>query len=93
MGNVGVRRAGSWIGAVFLAFTMLSLLDPRRFYSYLSTPSLYALYLSQLVVFAVYPIFRWRRGRLTAFDVVLSVAACALMLWGIHTAPPFGGGS
>jgi amino acid transporter len=93
MGGVGVRRATAWIGGIFFASTVLSLFDPHRFYSDLSTPSLYALYVSQLVVFAVYPVFRWRRGRLTALDIALTVAACALMLWGLHTAPSFGGGS
>jgi len=41
-------------------------------------PSLIALYLSQLIVFAVYPLHRRR-----PVDVALAAIAFALMAWGL----------
>ena len=40
------------------------LIDPERFYDDLLKPSLVALWLSQLIVFVVYPRFAARHGRL-----------------------------
>ena len=49
-------------------------------------PSLIALFLSQLFVFAVYPRYRRSRGRLTAVDVGVATVAFALMGWGLWRA-------
>jgi hypothetical protein len=47
---------------------------------------LIALYLSEVIVFAVYPLWRRRRGKLRLYDLVVSAAACALMLYGLYSA-------
>jgi hypothetical protein len=62
-----------------------SLIDPEGFYTALVKPSLIALWLSQLIVFAVYPLFvRRQRGRaLPAW--LLSIVASALALYGLWT--------
>ena len=49
--------------------TLLSLTEPGRFDENVLRPSLIALFLSQMIVFAVFPTYRRRRGRLTAVDV------------------------
>ena len=41
----------------------LMLIDPQGLYNALSTPSLVALWLSQLIVFAVYPLFARAHGQ------------------------------
>lgn len=75
-----VRSALSWIAIPFVAADVVSLVDPERFYSHLLKPSLAALFLSQLIVFLVFP--RFRRG-----TVALAVAAVAsgLAAWGLYT--------
>jgi hypothetical protein len=49
-------------------------------------PSLIALFLSQLIVFGVFPTYRVRRGRLTPVDVLVAVGALALVGWGLYRA-------
>lgn len=80
---VGIpRRTGFLaIGAVFLLADALSLLDPGRAYDASLRPALVALYLSQLVVFVVYPRFE-RRRPLAATAV--SAAAAAPLVWGLY---------
>jgi hypothetical protein len=88
--GVPVRRLLAWIAVPFFAVDALSLLNPDWFDTNVLRPSLIALFLSQLVVFAVFPLYRARRGRLGALDVVLAVGAFALMSWGLYrsvTAP------
>ena len=84
----GVRRqpAEVAVGLLFIGSAALSLLNPDAAYERLLNPSLIALYLSELVVFAVYPRFRQRQGRLRATDVAVAVAASALMLYGLYNA-------
>jgi hypothetical protein len=84
--GVPIRRVLLWIGVPFVGIDALSLIDPEEFDEKVLRPSLIALYLSQLIVFAVFPLYRRRRGRLTAFDVVLAAGAFALMSWGLWRA-------
>jgi amino acid transporter len=70
--------------AVALVLTApVTLLDPRRLYYDLLKPSLVALWLSQLVVFAVYPRFaaRIHARRIPAWT--LATAASAFTLYGL----------
>jgi hypothetical protein len=84
--RVRPRQAELGVGAVFVAPAAVSLAAPDAADEKLVTPSLVALYLSQAVVFAVYPCFRQRQGKLNAVDLVVSVAALALMLYGLYMA-------
>ena len=70
---------------LFVASGALSLLDPSAAYEKLLTPALIALYLSQVVVFAVYPRLRRREGGFNGADVFVAAAASALMLYGLYT--------
>lgn len=86
MTGTSVRKALAGIAIPFVVADLLSLIDPQRFYDDLLTPSLFALFLSQLIVFAVYPLFAVRAaGRLLPFDLVASAAASGLMLFGLYT--------
>ena len=70
----------AWIAVPFVAADALSLLNPDRFYSDLLKPSLGALFVSQLVVFLVFP--RFRRG---APAIVAAAVASGLAGWGLYT--------
>jgi hypothetical protein len=88
-----VYAIGSWsmrpitvaLGVAVIASGPVSLIDPQGFYNALSKPSLVALWISQLIVFAVYPLFA-RRHRLAPLPAwVLGVAASALAVYGLVT--------
>jgi hypothetical protein len=64
----------------FLAADALSLVSPDRFYDDLLKPSLGALFVSQLVVFLVFP--RFRRG---ALALGAAAIASGLVVWGFYT--------
>jgi hypothetical protein len=82
-----VRPTLAAIGVPFIVADALSLIDPNRFYSDLLRPSLIALFLSQLVVFAVFPLFRLRtRPRRLAGAIAVAAVASTLMGYGLYTA-------
>jgi amino acid transporter len=86
IGGWRMRPIALALGAVIAVAAPLSLVDPGGFYSALIKPSLVALWLSQLIVFLVFPRFVARhRGRL-APALALSAAASALALYGLWTA-------
>jgi len=61
------------------------LINPDRIYDSLLTPSLFALWLSQLVTFAVYPMFAARHGGRMAPAWVLTAGSAALAVYGLWT--------
>ena len=81
-----VRSVLRWIAPPFVVADALSLLGPERFYADLLKPSLAALFVAQLVVFAVFP--RFRRG-----PVALAAAAVAATLAGYGLYTLFAGGA
>jgi hypothetical protein len=80
------RRVTLGIGVVMVAAAPASLVDPEGFYTALLKPSLVALWLSQLIVFAVFPAFARRRRRPLLPALALSLPASALALYGVWTA-------
>ncbi|HYA44834.1 MAG TPA: hypothetical protein VED59_04445, partial [Acidimicrobiales bacterium] len=86
MAPVRPRHAELGVGVLFIASAGLSLVNPEATYEKLLNPSLIALYLSELVVFAVYPRFRHKQGALRPLDLIVSAAASALMLYGLYNA-------
>jgi len=81
-----LRRILIGIGIVMIAFAPVILINPDQIYDDLLTPSLVALWLSQLIVFAVYPRFAARRGRRVTPAWVLALASSALAVYGLWTA-------
>ncbi len=81
-----LRRITVGLAALAVLVAPLSLIDPQGFYDSLLKPSLIALWLSQLIVFAVYPLFaaKQRQRRLPAW--ALSIGASALAVYGLVTA-------
>jgi amino acid transporter len=79
--GVPVRLAGRAIAVLFVAADVVSLVDPEKAYSYALTPSLVALYVSQAIVFLVYPMFR---GRPTKLEWIAVAAATGLAVFGLE---------
>jgi hypothetical protein len=69
-----------WIAGPFVIADAISLVDPETFYDKLLKPSLGALFLSQLLVFLVFPLFR--RG---VRWLPLVAVASGLAVWGFYT--------
>jgi amino acid transporter len=86
VGSWPVSRVTIALGVAFLAAAPLSLVDPEGFYTTLVRPSLVALWLSQLIVFAVYPRFARRTGRRMAPAWTLSAIASGLAAYGLWIA-------
>jgi amino acid transporter len=81
-----IRPTLAAIGVPFVAADLVSLVNPDRFYSDLLRPSLIALFVSQLIVFVVYPLFRRHdRVRLPA-AVAAGAIASALAGYGLYMA-------
>ena len=78
--KLNIRNALTLIAIPFLAADAISLTNPQGFYDQLLKPSLVALYLSQLLVFAVYPLYNRRTTALLP-----ATAASALMIYGLYT--------
>jgi amino acid transporter len=78
-----LRPVLTGIGAVMVVAAPITLINPQRIYTDLIKPSLAALWLSQLIVFAVYPRFAARQHdrRLPAWT--LTVVASGFALYGL----------
>ena len=84
--GTAIRPTLAAIGVPFIVADAFSLIDPDRFYDDLLRPSLIALFLSQLIVFAVFPLFRLRtHPRRVPAAIALAAVACALMGYGLYT--------
>jgi amino acid transporter len=77
-----IRQMTVGLAVVLVVSAPFTLLDPGRFYDALLKPSLVALWLSQLIVFVVYPRFAARHGRLRVSDMVIAAAGTAFALYG-----------
>lgn len=78
--GIPLRTSYAWIAVPFIGLDAISLVDPDRFYDDLLKPSLGALFVSQLVVFLVFP--RFRRGLVA---VAGAIVASGLAGWGLYT--------
>jgi amino acid transporter len=86
VGSWGMRPIAVVIGAVVVLAAPFSLINPDGFYNALLKPSLVALWLSQLIVFLVYPRFaaRHQQRRLPAW--ALTAVASGLTVYGLWVA-------
>jgi hypothetical protein len=81
-------------GIPFVVADAISLVSPDRFYDDLLRPSLIALWVSQLIVFAVFPLLRLGRARgFAPAGVALAAVACALSGYGLYLAITSGPGT
>lgn len=78
-----LRRVIIAIGAAVILAAPFTLINPERIYDDLLTPSLVALWLSQLMVFAVHPRFAARQHDRPLPAWVLTAAATAFAVYGL----------
>jgi hypothetical protein len=78
-----LRPIVAGIGIALVGFAPLTLIDPIRIYDDLLKPSLVALWLSQLIVFAAYPRFAARHGNRMLPAWALSTGSTAFALYGL----------
>lgn len=78
-----MRRIIIAIGAAVVLAAPFTLINPERIYNDLLTPSLVALWLSQLIVFAVYPRFAARQHDRPLPAWVLTAAGTAFAVYGL----------
>jgi amino acid transporter len=71
------------IGIIIVAVAPISLINPDVFYDSLLKVSLVALWLSQFIVFAVYPLFIRKSGGRVWLACILAVISCALAMYGV----------
>ncbi len=83
--GVSISTASRLIAIPLLVGGVVSLLDPDRFYDDLLRPSLFALWLSQIIVVAVFPLFLRARNALRPQGIVLALGATALMVFGLYS--------
>jgi hypothetical protein len=83
--GVSIPTASRLIAIPLVAGGVASLLDPDRFYDDLLKPSLIALWLSQIIVVAVFPLFLRARNVLRPQGIVLALGATALMVFGLYS--------
>ena len=72
------------VAAFVVAAAPIMLIDPDGLYDALLKPSLVALWLSQLIVFAVYPRFARAHGHRFAPACALSVFSSGLAIYGLY---------
>jgi amino acid transporter len=83
--GVSFRKASLLIAVPLVIAGPVSLIDPDRFYSDLLKPSLIALWLSQIIVVAVFPLFVRAREGLNVKAIALALGATALMVFGLYS--------
>ncbi len=86
LGRWQLRSVTLVIGVAMLVAAPLTLIDPAGWYSTLSQPSLVALWVSQLIVFLVYPRFARRHRQPVRPAWALSLVASGLAVYGVWTA-------
>lgn len=90
IGPWSMRTGAVAIGALIVLAAPFTLIDPEGFYTTLIRPSLIALWLSQLIVFAAYPRFAAKHRQRLLPAWALSVCASGLAIYGLwmtlHTA-------
>ena len=78
-------RMWTWVlAAALVVVGPVSLaLDPDKFYDRLLKPSLVLLWIAQLIVVAVFPVYAHRHGRLRHWHLAVTAVAVALMTFGL----------
>ena len=84
VGGWATRRTSLAVGAIIVAAAPIMLIDPDGIYNALARVSLTALWISQMIVFVVFPRFAARRGLHPSLACALSAVASALAGYGLY---------
>jgi len=85
IGGWGIRPLSVIVAAVMIIAAPLTLIDPQGFYGALVKPSLITLWLSQLIVFAVYPRYAAAQRQRAIPAWTLAFVAGGLAIYGLWT--------
>jgi amino acid transporter len=85
IGGWATRRVSVAVGVIVVAAAPITLIDPEGIYNVLAKVSVAALWISQLIVFAVFPRFAARRGLRPGLAWALTAIAGALAVYGLYT--------
>ena len=83
--GVSLRTAAKVVAVPLIVAAPVSLINPDRFYDELLKPSLVALWLSQLIVVAVFPLFVRRREGLRIPAIIVTIGAVGIVLYGLYS--------
>jgi amino acid transporter len=81
--KLSLRKGIGWLSAALVVAGPVSLIDPDAFYDNLIKPSLFALWISQLIVFAVYPRYAVRKGSNPVLSYALGAIGVAFAVYGL----------
>jgi amino acid transporter len=81
--RLSLRKGTAWLAVALVLAGPVSLINPDKFYDSLIKPSLFALWLSQLMVFAVYPRYAVRKGSNPVVSYGLGAIGVAFALYGL----------
>jgi amino acid transporter len=93
LAGTAIRPTLAAISVPFVLADVISLVNPDAFYDKLSRPSLIALFVSQILVFIAYPLFRRGERRRLPAALVATAVATALAGYGLYTAISSAGGT
>jgi amino acid transporter len=85
IGGWRIRPINAVIGAALIIAAPFTLIDPSGFYDTLLKPSLIALWVSQAIVFVVYPLFARRQRQRMLPALALGAGATAFAVYGLVT--------
>jgi amino acid transporter len=80
-----IPQTTAMVAGFFVAASAVALINPDAFYNDLLKPSLFALWISQLLVFLVYPRFARLAGRGRGAAVALAVGASPFAGYGLYS--------
>lgn len=86
MTGLPVRRGALLVGGLFVTADVATLTDPGHLYDHALTLALVALFVSQAIAFAAYPLYARRHRTLVATDLVATSVAVVLMAFGLCVA-------
>jgi amino acid transporter len=86
MSGRSIPQTTRMVAGFFVAASAIALVNPLGFYNDLLKPSLIALWVSQLLVFGVYPRFAAAAGKGRTAAVALAIGASAFAGYGLYSA-------
>jgi amino acid transporter len=83
---LAIPQTTALVAVFFVAASAVAAANPQSFYDDLLKPSLVALWVSQIIVFVVYPRFERIHGRLRPLSIAGAAIGTSLMGYGLYTA-------
>ncbi len=79
-----IRKINLILAGLFIIADFISIANPKAFYNDLIIPSIIALYISQLIVFVVYPLYAKKGSKISIPTISIAAVASILALAGLY---------